>query len=133
MKNWLSGLTCFSLVLVLLSCVKSPAMLDRVFVKNATDSRITDVKVYHELTERYGAVNTILPHKSFDIGFSGQPMLARKASVSWRDGDDLEWSLTVELPYDQTIGKEGRPMSLIYIIYPSGRVDVHLLESLKIK
>jgi hypothetical protein len=50
MKSWLSGLTCFSLVLVLLACGKSPATLDRVFVKNATDSRITDVKVYHELT-----------------------------------------------------------------------------------
>jgi hypothetical protein len=133
MKRLFSGFACFSLVLVLMACGNSPAMLDRVLVKNATDSRITEIKVYHEPTKRYGAVNAILPDKSLDIAFSGQPMLARKATVSWRDGDDLEWSLTVELPYDQTLGRKGPPMSLIYIIYPSGRVDVHLRESIKIK
>lgn len=133
MKRWLQGLTCFSLVLVLLACARSPAVLDRVVVKNATASKITDVKILHEPTKRFGTVNAILPQKSLDLGLSGQPMLAREASVSWRDGDDVEWSLTVELPYGQIIGTQDRPMILIYIIYPSGRVDVHLLESIALK
>jgi len=106
-------------------------MLDRVYVKNATSSKITDVRVSHEPAKWFGTVNSILPQKSLDIGFAGQPILARKAFVSWRDGDELEWTLDIELPYDQPLEKEGRPMSLIYIIYPSGRLDVHLLESVK--
>lgn len=133
MKSWLASLTCLSLLLILSACVKSPAMLDRVFVKNATTSRITEIKVHHEPTKRFWTFNTILPQESLDIRISGQPMLAREASVSWRDSDDLEWSLTVELPHEQTMGREGRPMSLVYIIYPSGRIDVHLLESITIK
>jgi hypothetical protein len=131
MKNWLPVLTCFFLVLSFSACAKSSASLDRVYVKNATGSRITDVKINHQPAQWFGSVNAILPQRSLDIGFPGQPVPARKASVSWRDGDGVEWSLDIDLPYDQTLEKAGRPMSLIYIIYPSGRLDVHLLESLK--
>jgi hypothetical protein len=75
----------------------------------------------------------ILPQNSLDIGFANQPVMTRTASVSWCDGDSQKWSLTVELPDHQNAGVEGRPMSLIYIIYSSGRVDAHLLESIKVK
>jgi hypothetical protein len=131
MKSWLPVLACLSLVLALTACVKSSAILDRVYVKNATGSRITDVKIHHQPAQWFGSVNAILPQRSLDIGFPGQRVPARKAFVSWRDGDGLQWSLDIDLPYDQTPQKAGRPMSLIYIIYPSGRLDVHLLESVK--
>jgi hypothetical protein len=131
MKINSSALAFFSLVLVLSACGPPAAILDRVYVKNATSSRITDVKVNHEPAKWFGSVNAILPQKSLDVGFASQPILARKASVSWRDGDDVQWSLDIDLPYDHTLEKAGRPKSLIYIIYPSGRLDVHLLESLK--
>lgn len=133
MKRWLSGFICFSVFWALTACAKSPAMLDRVFVRNATTSKITDVKIHHEPSAWFGTVNTILPQNSLDIGFANQPVITRTASVSWRDGESQEWSLTVELPDHQNAGAEGRPMSLIYIIYSSGRVDAHLLESIKIK
>jgi len=132
MKISLSALAFFPLVLVLSACGPSNAILDRVYVKNATSSKITDVKVNHEPAQWFGSVNAILPQKSLDIGFASQPILARKASVSWRDGNNVQWSLNIDLPYDHTLEKVGRPMSLIYIIYPSGRLDVHLLESLKV-
>jgi hypothetical protein len=133
MNRWLTGLACFSVFWALTACAKSPAMLDRVFVRNATTSKITDVKIHHEPSAWFGSVNTILPQNSLDIGFANQPVMTRTASVSWCDGDSQKWSLTVELPDHQNAGAEGRPMSLIYIIYSSGRVDAHLLESIKVK
>jgi hypothetical protein len=41
----------------------------------------------------------------------------------------VEWSLTIDLLYDYVLIETDRPMSLIYIIYPAGRLDVHLLKS----
>jgi len=123
---------CLATILLLSSCARPTVVLDRVFVRNATDDKITDVKIHHEPSAWVGSVNAILPQKSYDIGFSGQPLLTRQASVSWRDGDDRPWSLAIELP-DKPADAERPSMSLVYIIYPSGRVDVHLLESVKIK
>ncbi len=129
MNKWLSRLACLSLIFSLLACAKPPVMIDRILVKNATGSKITEVKVHHEPTKRFGAVNAILPEESLDIGFSRQPMLAQKALVSWRDDNGTEWSVTVNIPYDRTATEEMHPMNLIYIIYPSGRVVTHLRMS----
>lgn len=129
MKNWLPWLACLSLVFSLLACAKSPVMIDRVLVENATGSKITDVKVLHEPTKKFGAVNVILPERSLDIGFPRQPMLAQKALVHWKDYNGMEWSVDVNLPYDRTATEEMRTMNLVYIIYPSGRVAIHLKES----
>ncbi len=131
MRQLSSYATCFSLFLMLVACATTPAqldrvLLDRVLVQNATDSDITDVKVRHEPTNKFGAVNTILSHKALDIGFPEQPMLAIRAVVSWRDGDGREWTETVALPQDHSAAKSGRPMSLIYTIYPSGQITVAL-------
>lgn len=133
MKRWLSALGCVGLFLLLLACVKSPVVIDRVYVKNATNDRITDVEVRHEPIERSGSVNTILPHKSLDIGFAALPLQAQKASVGWRDSSGREWRYLVDLPDGHDVGKKGRPMSLVYIIYPEGLINVHFLESVKIK
>ena len=131
MKQLSSYAAYFSLFLMLVACAAAPALpdrvlLDRVLVQNATDSNITDVKVRHEPTNKFGAVNTILPQKALDIGLPEQPMLASRAVVSWRDGDDREWTETVALPQDHSAAKAGQPMSLIYIIYPSGQITVTL-------
>jgi hypothetical protein len=104
----------------------TPVLLDRVLVQNATDSNITDVKVRHEPTNRFGAVNTILPQEALNIVFPEQPMLASRAVVSWRDGDGLKWTVAVALPQDQSAANAGQPMSLVYIIYPSGQITVDL-------
>ena len=132
-KIWPLQLACYSVVLFFLACSQPVAMLDRVYVKNASGTRITDVRITHEPAQWFGTVNAILPQKSLDVGFGGHPILARRATVLWRDSDDVEWSLDIELPYDTSLEKAGRPMSLIYIIYPAGRLDVHLLESVQVK
>lgn len=129
MKRLWSLPTVMLLALMLLACATKPVLLDRVLVQNATSSKITSVKVRHEPTDKFGAVNTILPQKALDIGFPERPMLAERAVVSWRDGDEREWTVTVPLPHDPEAARAERPMNLVYIIYPSGQVAVALQPS----
>ena len=128
MKTFVSFLVGFSLVTSLMACAKPPVMVDRVLVKNATANMITDVKVQHEPTKKLGAVNAILPGKALEIGLSsmGNPMLAEQALVRWRDGEGSGWTVTLDLPYDQSVAEDKRPVKLVYIIYPAGRATVHL-------
>jgi len=126
MKKYLSALTCFALILTLLACARPHVTLDRVLVENSTAGTITAVQVLHEPTKKFGRVNAILPKKALDIGLSGEKVLARQAVVSWQDGDGQEWSVTMEIPYDRSVAKEGRHMSLIYTIGTSGRVTAQL-------
>jgi hypothetical protein len=128
MRIWLSAFAAFPLLFSLLACTKSPVMIDRVLVQNATVGRITDVTVRHEPTKKFGAVNAILPGKALEIGLSGggQPLLAQQAFVQWRDADDHEWTVVLDLPSEQNTAEEKQPVSLIYIIYPSGRANVRL-------
>ena len=128
MKIFVSFLFGFQLVLFMMACAKLPVMVDRVLVENATTSMITDVKVRHEPTKKFGSVNTILPGKSFEIGLSsmGNPILAEQAFVSWRDGEGREWAVILNIPYDQSVAESKRPVKLLYIIYPAGRATVHL-------
>ena len=130
MKIFVSCLVGFSLVISLMACAKPPVILDRVLVKNATTSKITDVKIRHEPTKKFGSVNAILPGEALEIGLSslGNPMLAEQALVYWRDGDGVGWTVTLDLPYDQSVAEKKRPVKLVYIIYPSGQATVHLGE-----
>ena len=130
MKKCVPYLVVFSLIMSLLACAKPPVMIERVIVKNATKSKITDVKVRHEPTKKFGAVNAILPDEALEIGLSsmGKPMLAEQALVRWRDGGGLEWNVTLDIPYDLSVAKAKRRVKLEYIIYPSGRATVHLWE-----
>jgi hypothetical protein len=130
MKKFVSCLVVFSFAISLMACAKPPVIVDTVLVKNATTSKITDVKISHEPTKKFGSVNAILPGEALEIGLSsmGNPMLAKHAFVHWRDGDGLGWKVTLDLPYDQSVAEDKRPMTLMYIIYPSGRATVHLGE-----
>jgi hypothetical protein len=128
MKTFVSCLVGFSLVISLMACAKPPVMVDRFLVKNATTNMITDVEVQHEPTKKLGSVNAILPGKALEIGLSsgGKPMLAEQALVHWRDGEGPGWTVTLDLPYDQSVAEDKRPVQLVYIIYPAGRATVHL-------
>jgi hypothetical protein len=125
-KYLFSACTWAALALTLLACAKPHVVLDRVLVKNATAGSITEVKVRHEPTQVYGAVNTILPQRALDLGLSGQPMLATQAVVSWRDGEGRDWSVVIPLPYDRSAAEAGQLMSLVYVIYPAGRITAQL-------
>jgi len=129
MNNWRLILVYFFLTSGLLACARPHITLDRVLVENRTENEITEVQVLHEPTKRFGRVNTILPKRALDIGLPGTKMLAEHAVISWQDGDGQEWSVTVEIPYDRFVAKEGQHMSLIYTITPAGHVTAHLQTS----
>ena len=114
---------------IVAGCAKAPVQLKRVMVVNATENRISDVKVLHLPTRKTGQVNMILPNKSLDIGFSGQPMKARKAIVSWQDSNLENHQAEVVLPYDSLSATEGHRMDLIYVIHSNGTVSVRLQKT----
>jgi hypothetical protein len=114
------------LCLLTASCAPPNIRLDSVLVYNATADTITDVRIIHEPTNRVGSVSLILPGKSLDIGFPGQPMLARKGILSWRDGAGRGWQVELPLPYDRAVAEQGRVMALVYVISASGNASVSL-------
>lgn len=115
--------------LALMGCSSPHVMLDRAVIRNATTSKITEVRVLHEPTRNLAQVNAILPQNSFILGVSVQPLLAKSAIVTWKDQDGQRRMAKVALPYDPTVAKEGRAMSLVYTIQPSGGVSVQLMRS----
>ena len=127
-KNLFVGVP-FILLVVLFGCSKTPMMADRVLVKNASDWKVTEVKVRHIPTNRIGAVNAILPNESLNLGFPKQPLLADRAIIRWIDGQGQNRSDELDIPYDAAAAKAERTMSLTYILLPSGSVTAHLQDS----
>ena len=106
-------------------CATRQVVLDRAVIRNDTARIITEVKVLHEPTGKTGSVNMILPQRSLELGFAGQPMRGKHAIITWRDHEGRQRRIELALPRGRTTG-EGRPMSLIYTIHPSGEVTVEL-------
>lgn len=127
MNNQLFCLLFFSLLLS--GCAKSPLMVDRVLVKNASELTITEVKVRHEPTSKFAGVNSILPHNALDIGIPKQPMLARQAFIHWKDGRGQQRAVELKVPYDLAAAQAERAMCLIYILHPAGMASAHLEDS----
>ena len=120
----------FVLFVAFSGCSKTPMMADHVLVKNASDLKVTEVKVRHIPTNMIGAVSAILPHKSLDIGFPKQPLLAHRAIIRWIDGQGQNRSDELDIPYDAAAAKAEKAMSLTYILHPSGSVTAHLQDSI---
>lgn len=121
-------ITC-SLTFATVGCVAPHVILDRGVIRNETQNSISDVVVRHEPTGKTARINTILPLKSFDLGFSGQPMLGRQAIITWREVDGRERKEILNLPYNRALQTERKKLILVYIIHSSGRVSVHLQNS----
>jgi hypothetical protein len=113
-----------------MGCVVAPhVILDRAVIRNETRNSISDVMVRHEPTGTMATINMILPLRSFDLGFSGQPMLGKQAVITWREADGRERREQLDLPYNRALKLERKNMILVYIIHSSGRVSVHLQDS----
>ncbi len=133
MKHLTYNTVVLALSLALTGCATPHLMLDRAVVRNATAGTITDVRVLHEPTGKLGKVNFILPRKSFNIGFSGQPLLGKHAIVTWKDQEGMKRKAEITLPYHKTAANKGRAMTLVYVIHPAGNVLVQLEHSSVIK
>ena len=115
-------------VCALTGCITSPTMLNRAVVRNATSRKISEVMVRHEPTGAIGRVSAILPRAEFDLGFSRQPLKAKRAVVTWTEPTGAVIRVKVVLPRKpkQEEAKTNRTFTLVYTIQPSGEVSVHL-------
>jgi hypothetical protein len=115
--------------LILSGCAAKTVLLDHAVVRNDTAGIISDVQVVHEPTGKTGAINMILPQKSFELGFAGQPMRAKRAIITWNDDEGHRRKSAVALPAKPDVSKEEQSYSLIYSIQPAGVVLVKLENS----
>jgi hypothetical protein len=127
--TYLRNLIPYTLIFVIMGCVTPHVKLDRAVIRNDTRNSISDVMVRHEPTGKTARINRILPLRSFDLGFSGKPMLGKQAIITWREADGRERKEHLDLPYDWELKSERENMTLIYIIHSSGRATVHLENS----
>lgn len=117
------------LTFALAGCLAPHVVLDKGVIRNETRHSISDVVVRHEPSGAMAQTNMILPFKSFDLGFSGEPMLGRQAVISWKEVDGQERRHELDLPYNRVLDPNANNMTLVYIIHSSGRVSVHLQDS----
>ena len=129
MTRQLRNLIACTLTLAVMGCVAPHVILDRGIIRNETQKSISDVMVRHEPTGKTARINRILPFRSFDLGFSGQPMLGQRAIVTWKEADGRERKEKLDLPYNRVLKSERENMILVYIIHSSGKVSVHLQNS----
>jgi len=125
-KTWRPAIFFF---LILSGCAAKTVLLDHAVVRNDTAGIISDVQVVHEPTGKTGAINMILPQRSFELGFAGQPMRAKRAIIIWNDHEGHRRRSAVALPAMPDISKEGQSYSLVYSIQPAGVVRVQLENS----
>ena len=118
-----------ALFLIFTGCAVHDIMLDHAVIRNETPGVISDVQVVHEPTGKTGAVNMILPQRSFELGFAGQPLRAKRAIITWNDHEGQGRRSEADLPAPPAISPNGQYYSLIYSIHPAGVVRVQLVTS----
>ena len=108
-------------------CMTPTVMLDRAMVVNATDGMVRAVSVRHEETLNTGSVNAILPGRTFELGFTGEPLRAQHASVRWLDNGGVLNKRVIELP--TAPAPEGQLMRLVYTLHADGNVSAALIPA----
>jgi len=109
-------------------CAAHSVIIDQAVVQNETLGIISQVKVLHLPTEKFGEVHSILPQSSFDLGFSRQPMLGKSAIITWTSENGQENKVELALPGVPATDAKDRTMRLVYTIHPGGNVTVQLEE-----
>ena len=94
-------------------------------IYNSSRQEIHDVRVVHEPTNVVVVTNSILPDRSFDLGFEGRMLMADYAVFTWTDDVGNRYEQMVHLP--PPLKKEEEMYELIYTIDQRGKVSVHLV------
>jgi hypothetical protein len=110
-----------------LGCATPSVMLDRAMVVNATDGMVRAVSVLHEGTLETGAINAILPGRTFELGFTGEPVRAQRAIVRWLDNGGVLNKRVVDLPTAPV--RDGQLMRLVYTLHTDGNVSAALIPA----
>jgi hypothetical protein len=93
-------------------------------IYNSSRQEIHDVRVVHEPTNVVVATNSILPDRSFDLGFEEQMLMANYAVFTWTDDVGNRHEQMVHLP--RPLQKEEEMHCLIYTVDQRCKVSVHL-------
>ena len=93
-------------------------------IYNSSTQEIHDVRVVHEPTKRVVATNSILPDRSFDLGFEGQMLMANYAVFTWTDDAGNRHEQMV--PLQRPLKKNEEIHEVIYTIDQSGKVSVSI-------
>jgi len=118
----------FLFIVVVSGCAAQHVVFDQAVIRNETDGIISDVKVLHEPTKKFGEVHSILPMSSFDLGFSKQRMLGKSAIITWTNKNGQKNKVELTLPLASSKVTKGQTTRLVYTIHPSGYVTVELKE-----
>ena len=125
-ETWLFAIALF---FIFTGCAAQDIMLDHAVVRNETAGIISNVQVVHEPTGKTGAINMILPQRSFEVGFAGQPLRAKRAIITWNDHEGKGRRSEVALPASPGVPRKKHSYSLVYSIQPAGVVRVQLVTS----
>ena len=118
----------FLFIVVVSGCAAQHVVFDQAIIRNETHEIISQVKVLHEPTEKFGEVHSILPQTSFNLGFSKQRMLGKSAIITWTSNDGQKNKAELTLPRTPSKVAKGQTMRLVYTIHPRGYVTVELKE-----
>lgn len=89
-------------------------------IYNSSTQEIHNVRVVHEPTKTVVATNSILPGRSFELGFKGQMLMANHAVFTWTDDTGNRHEQIVHLP--RPLKKNEEMHEVIYTIDQRGKV-----------
>jgi hypothetical protein len=120
-------LTTIILVVVCTGCttVNEPRYkVSHGMVYNSSTQEVHDVRVVHEPTKKAVMTNSILPDRSFDIGFQDQRLMADHAVFTWTDDSGKRHKQIVDLP--RPLRKNEAMHEVIYTIDQKNNVLVSI-------
>ena len=91
-------------------------------IYNSSTQEIYDIRAVHEPTKRVVAISSILPDRSFDLGFKEQLLMANYAVFTWTDAAGKHHEQRVDLP--RPLKKSEELHEVIYTIDQRGKVSV---------
>ena len=89
-------------------------------IYNSSTQEIRNVRVIHEPNKTVVATNSILPDRSFELGFEEQMLMANYAVFTWTDDTGNRHEQVVHLP--RPLKKNEKMHEVIYTIDQRGQV-----------
>ena len=91
-------------------------------IYNSSTQEIHNIRVVHEPTKKVVATNSILPDRSFDLGFEEQMLMANYAVFTWTDDAGKYHEQIVYLP--RPFKKIKEMHEVIYTVDQRGKIIV---------
>lgn len=93
-------------------------------IYNSSTQEMHNVRIVHEPTKKVVTTNSILPNRSFNLGFEGQALMANYALFTWTDDSGRRHEQIVDLP--RPLRKNEEMHEIIYTIDRKGKISVRI-------